>query len=634
MTRTVWRFFLSKFVYVLIVLGASGPNSPLAAELPHTTAIPLKTTTLSSHSEWLALLHYEVTPGGKTKNSYVSTDSFFLSDEGRYNPRAELEATLQAFTSEHSTESPHPQCKFPARKLWLEQNAHAEFPVITCDDFDRWAELDRVDSISMVFATGHFASPASFFGHNFLKINRIDATSYLLDNAINFGALIPPNENPLTYLATGIFGGYEAEYSAEPFYRFLAKYGEKDLRDVWEYKLALSEAQRNLLIAHLWELQNVRFPYFFFRENCAYHISALLNLITTDTFVPRYMPWAMPITVFDNLMSSNINGKPLVDTIELHRSRRTLFQNRFAASSVKQKKLIHQYALGQVDLSTSNAFSSLTEDEQIWIVDTLLDYSAFMSKEKDGEVHKENQRQLLMQRLQLTPAAVKQPIADKSRPPHSGQRPSYTASGMNARNKGDRTAFVSIRPAYYDFMSLDIARKSHASFTIFDTQIKFDESANATIDKFDLVNLSNLNTQYSGIAIDKASSWQLRIGYEGVADACSDCGGWSGQWDIGKSKKLAPNIAAFALAGLSLDESRNRTANGALHATIGLTGLAHPLWRFHLNANYVESFNRHQPFSTSIELENRFGRSRWWDVRLNIRKRDELDTSLSVGLYW
>jgi len=575
-----------------------------------------------------------VSPSGKIKKSYINSKTFFLSDQGQRNPHAELLATLDALTLTEPQDDSSASCRFPARKLWLETKTDYSFATSDCTEYPKWAELDTVESISMVFATGHFASPASFFGHNFLKINRVDASSYLLDKAINFGALIPPNENPVTYLATGIFGGYEAEYSAEPFYRFLAKYGEKDLRDVWEYKLALTATQRALVVAHLWELNEVRFPYYFFRENCAYHISALLNLVTTDTFVPRFMPWAMPITVFDNMMTSQVNGKPLVADIELHRSRRTFFQNRFAASSVQQKKLIHHYALGNYDLNDSAIFNSLSEEQKIWVVDTLLDYSAFMSKERDGEEHKENQRQLLIKRLQLAEGKMQQPRADKSKPPHLGQRPSYTAAGIRSFEQGERKALVRIRPAYYDFMSLDIARKSHASFTLFDAEFEVDDDNEARVNRFDLVNLSNLNTQYSGIAIDKASSWQLRIAYRNVADDCNDCGAWSGQWDIGKSRKLTPGIAVFALAGVSLDESRNRTANGALHAQLGVTGSLHPLWRFHATANYTESFNHYQPFDTSFELENRFGNSRWWDIRVKVRRRDKLNTSLTAGIYW
>lgn len=633
-------FCLRTFVFLGILISgtgvlpsqlfASSNNSTvsyqqLAVEFPEAVALPL-------HSEWLALLHYKISPTGRLDQSYVITKSYFLAENGRNDPVAELHATLTAFSTATSVSNQHPICRFPARKLWLESNTSYSFAEVNCSRFDAWAELESIDSISMVFATGHFSSPASFFGHNFLKINTINSADYLLDTAVNFGAVIPPNEGPLTYLTTGIFGGYEAHFSAEPFYRFLVKYGEEDLRDIWEYKLSLTAEQRNLLVAHLWELQEMRFQYYFFRENCAYQISALLNIVTDTAFVPRFLPWAMPVTVFDRMMSSQINGQSLVESIELHRSRRTLFQNRFSSGSAKLKRIVHRYALGHVDLANSAAYQALDESEKIRVVDTLLDYSAFMSKEKSGEVHKENQRQLLLTRIGLKNGSVQYPEADRSKPPHLGQRPSYTAIGISHTNSKKPLGFIQLRPAYYDFLGLGIGRKPHASFTLFDTQINFGESV--SIGKFDLFSLSNLNTHYSGIAIDSAFSWHFRLGNEPVSDKCNDCNGWLLQWDLGKSRKLSSSMAAFALAGIAITESRNETANGALLAHIGITGKVNAYWRLFAKASYSETFNRNQPFHTLFELENRFGNSRWWDVRIKAKKRDESIMSLSAALYW
>jgi len=630
LTRGGTTHCLRGFVALIIfVAGLALPFSQLHADTENKTA---ELTALSLHPEWLALLHYEVSATGQIRKSYAQTNSYFLAKTGNRDPAAELKATLEAFSTTTALPNQHALCRFPGRRRWIEANSTYSYADVPCPEFNAWAALDTIDSVSMVFATGHFASPASFFGHNFLKINKANSADYLIDTAINFGALIPPNENPITYLATGIFGGYEAEFSAEPFYRFLAKYGEKDLRDVWEYKLALSDDQRNLLISHLWELRDVQFPYYFFRENCAYHISALLNLVVDQTFVPRFMPWAMPVTVFDSMMSTEINGNPLVADIELHRSRRTLFQNRYAASSVSLKKIIHQYSLGQVDLQDSLVFQNLSEDDKIWIIDTLLDYSAFMSKEKDGQVHKDNQQKLLLARLHLKQGAVNQPDADKSRPPHLGQRPSYTSIGVSQFEGGNATGFLRIRPAYYDFLSLEFGRKPHASFTLFDTQINFTESV--SVASFDLVSLSNLNTQFSNIAIDKASSWQFRIGNQPVSDKCDDCNRWIFQWDLGKSRKFGQHLAGFALAGIAITESRNQTGNGALQAHIGLTGRLSANWQLYSRVSYSETFNRHQPFHTSYELENRFGNSRWWDIRIKMTKRDLLNTTVSAAIYW
>lgn len=93
-------------------------------------------------------------------------------------------------------------------------------------------------------------------------------------------------------------------------------------------------------------------------------------------------------------------------------------------------------------------------------------------------------------------------------------------------------------------------------------------------------------------------------------------------------------MAAFALAGLSVSESRNRSANGALHAQLGITGKLSTHWRVFAKADYIESFNTFQPFHTTFEMENRFGNSRWWDVRWKLKARDEIQTSITAARYW
>lgn len=612
---------------------ADSIHSQLSNE--QTSALTLQypnTAPLAQNPQWLALLHYKTTASGTPIKSYVLSKPFFLAEEGNTNPQAELLATIAALHEQPKPLAPHASCVFPARKNWIEANSEHQFPKHACTNFTAWADEDNLDSISMVFATGHFSSPASFFGHNFLKLNKSNNADYLLDPAINFGAIMPPNENPLRYIAIGVAGGYEAEFTNEPFYRFLAKYGEQDLRDVWEYKLSLTDEQQSLVIAHLWELRYVRFPYYFFRENCAFQIASLLGTFSDTEFVHQYLPWAMPITVFDNLMLSDNNGSPLVSSIELHRSRRTLFQNRFSESTGTIKNIISAYASGNYDLANTPAYIALDEDNKISVVDTLLDYSAFRSKEKDGAMHKENKRQLLLMRLQLKQSAASRPKKNQSEPPHLSQRPIYTAIGTSVSENNEHTGFIRFRPAYYDFLSLETGRKPHASFTLLDTQLEFGDTTRIAF--FDLARISNLNTQFSGIDLDKASSWQLRIGNEAVSDKCNDCNGWLLQWDIGKSKRIGEHLAAFALSGLSINESRNHTANGYLHAHVGITGKLHDQWRLYARASYKESFNRNQPFHSSFELENRFGDSRKWDVRIKLEKRDLAKASVSAAIYW
>ena len=49
-------------------------------------------------------------------------------------------------------------------------------------------------------------------------------------------------------------------------------------RDVWEYELNLEPHEIERLLAHTWELGFTRFDYYFFDENCSYHLLSLLDV--------------------------------------------------------------------------------------------------------------------------------------------------------------------------------------------------------------------------------------------------------------------------------------------------------------------------------------------------------------------
>ena len=51
---------------------------------------------VASERHWLNLLHYD--KGFFSEASVVDDDKFFLSPQGKYNPEAELEACLEAFS--------------------------------------------------------------------------------------------------------------------------------------------------------------------------------------------------------------------------------------------------------------------------------------------------------------------------------------------------------------------------------------------------------------------------------------------------------------------------------------------------------------------------------------------------------
>jgi len=57
----------------------------------------------------------------------------------------------------------------------------------------------------------------------------------------------------------------------------LAHYAGHEARDLWEYELALTPRELDLLVYHLWELSHVRVHYLYLTENCSYHVLAVIE---------------------------------------------------------------------------------------------------------------------------------------------------------------------------------------------------------------------------------------------------------------------------------------------------------------------------------------------------------------------
>lgn len=117
------------------------------------------------------------------------------------------------------------------------------------------------------------------FGHSFLRVDQQGQTAEtrILAYTINYAAEVPPNAG-IEFAYKGIFGGYKGFFTTIPYYMKVQEYRDIENRDIWEYRLNFSPDQMRRLLMHAWELGNAYFDYYFFKENCAYHILSLLEV--------------------------------------------------------------------------------------------------------------------------------------------------------------------------------------------------------------------------------------------------------------------------------------------------------------------------------------------------------------------
>ena len=265
---------------------------------------------LSVHPTWHALLHIV---RGKSE---VPDSRFFLTKNGRTSPSDELEAMLRALLAPESEGGEAVHCRFPARARWLTHQlglASEDLPQTPCPALDDWRESLAPRGITLIFPEAFMNNPASMFGHTLLRLDVADpdAPENLLAYAIDFTAKTGGDAGPV-FMAKGTFGLYPGYFGLNPYYEKLAVYADWQNRDIWEYPLDLTSEEVEFVLLHLWELDEIAIPYYFFRQNCSYQLIRLLAVARPELGFRHGFPIAIiPVdTVRDALDEIGLLGEP------------------------------------------------------------------------------------------------------------------------------------------------------------------------------------------------------------------------------------------------------------------------------------------------------------------------------------
>lgn len=233
--------------------------------------------------QWLNLYRYE--RSGESNDSLVTNKDWFFHEEGRSSPQKELLAAIKALKSD-----PKSRCKYPARTLYLKRKGLLPKDITTCPDFEYFKRKVRLESVWLVFASYYVNNPSSAFGHTLFKLQGKGNNNDLLEYGVNFAAQMT-TQNPFLYALFGLTGGFQGNFSLLPYFIKIAEYNDSETRDLWEYKLSLSPKEREMFLAHLWEMDKARFNYYYLTENCSYHLLLFLDAIRPSLNFKEKLPY-------------------------------------------------------------------------------------------------------------------------------------------------------------------------------------------------------------------------------------------------------------------------------------------------------------------------------------------------------
>ena len=606
---------------------------------------------LSSSKVWLNLVHYKSSRFSyinSRKKSSVITDTFFLSSTGREDPASELKATIVAMNKAlggnvEGDLNSHAQCRFPARYYWLKQVAPdllASAPSVICTDFLKWSAGNKVDSVSLFFAAGYLGNPASYYGHILLRLNATEVSnaSNLLSTSMDFGAIFPQKKDgPLTYIAKGLFGGYDAGFTHGQFYKQDHNYGEDQMRDLWEYRLELTESQKQIIIAHSWELLRNKFVYYFLRNNCAYAMGELVEVAIDSPLFERKIPWVVPHSIFSSAAEVNNQDQPLVSKVIFHPSLQSRLYKNYALLSVDEKLFIQDFTRRDAGFSDAG-YSLLASDSKVRVVNVLQNYYQYrVIDSPDSLPLKKTKKSVLLERLRLPieSNAPSSTVNDESslEPPHLGQRPTMLRVGALYNATFKDGLHIQIRPAYFDTLSSDIGRPDNSTLVMGNVEMEvFDNDIQ--LSRFDLLDIEALNTSYTGLPGDGSYMWSLNVGIRKQNLSCNRCLTAGIEGGVGQSYLLG-NVGTyfFAING-RLQESYRKS--GILNVTPRIGFISKDSWygKSEVSIGYRDFINDGKQDDWLFKFEHRIGPGRNWDIRLSYEKDDVDQFFIGASAYW
>lgn len=481
---------------------------------------------------WLNLVHYKKNIWGHYL-SQADGENFFLHPEGKKSPEKELARTKELFTQNNLDAI----CRFPARSIYLTQKN----PLTLCKEYREFVEKLNPKSISLIFSSYFINSPASAFGHTFLRVNSSrhedpeSSKADLLDYGINYAAQMD-SDNVLIYATKSMLGLFPGTFTAVPFYYKVREYNDFESRDLWEYQLQFTQEQIDLMVAHMWELGQTYFDYKFFTENCSYHILGILEvgnpqLKLTEALPPLYV---IPVDTVRLLFTE----KNLVRGFKFRPSVLTKLKYSTKDLNFTEKSNILSWVNDPQRMALD--LKNQSPEQQAKFMDATLDAFDFINAQAlvhDPKKVQETRHQLATERAMVDVVSnVSMPA-----PLHSPQTAHRSQRlGLNyGEMEGEKYARFQIRFALHDLLDPLPGQPQFSEIEFAGLNLRLQNEQDAQklyLDRLDLFRVSSFEPV---TAFQKDFSWTARLGLRNIQDrACVDC--LAGHMELGGGASIAP----------------------------------------------------------------------------------------------
>ncbi len=416
---------------------------------------------LSRDPVWRALVHYEPNWMRGGVHSEVASPWFFLAGEaGHTEPAAELAASIVGLfdATPIGPREIAPFCLFIARRKFLVDKLGidtADLPVNQCQTYERWRAMVAPREASLIFPAAFPNSPSSMFGHTLLRVdsNRRKNATELLSYAVNFAAAAPEDKRGLGFVWNGLTGGYPGVFGLFPYYEKVKQYAWIENRDVWSYTLKLRDAELDRMVDHIWEMDSVRFDYYFLNKNCSYQLLSLIDVARPSLRLTEQYDWyAIPSDTIRSL--ADVPG--LLGPAQYRPSMEAILRSETAQLSDHEQLLAREIAHGEraPDNAEVAALDTIRQAAVLEVAYDALHYqtaSEEIEAEMDTAEAKAYANEILARRAALGGRSPFEPVTPPARSPDTGHR-SLRVNASTVYADNNTSLAFRIRPAYHDLL--------------------------------------------------------------------------------------------------------------------------------------------------------------------------------------
>lgn len=460
-------------------------------------------TNLHLHPQWIALNHY-YSVNGDAFQSEIDDPSFFLSKNGPQSPIDELKASLYALLDQPQDTSSHFFCRYPARLQFFIKQLELDnenFNKIHCLELNTWLKEHISQTATLIYPSSYLNNPSSVFGHTFLRFNR-DNYEKSLSFAVDFAAIVNPDEGLFSYIYKGISGGFKGIYSIKPYYVKSWEYSDVENRKVWEYELNLNETQVYLMLLHLWELRGKFIDYYFTDENCSYQILALINVAQPQLdFRTQFSTSTIPADTVRYLINND-----MVTQIEYTPPLELRYSQDIELLSKPHQQLIQSFN-SHPDIAFETHRKTLEANPELINITTNYLYTQI----QHGKLNRKKGFEVITKLNYLR--------MNNSRTYHEVDTWQNTDEGIDNAHKSHRFSLgiiqtsditstsLAYRPAYHDFTDPVDSFNPGSEINLMDTTLSADKNG-LHIDKISFLSLSSLRP---GNHFSDPLSWRFQL---------------------------------------------------------------------------------------------------------------------------